>query len=378
LNENAAKRRKAGRKTRTAMDNGSIAELLIRESESAEGHREQAFRRAAHAAFMWPMEASELLSSGRSLTELRGIGPSLARRVAEWIEHPPPDLKPPLIRREFLTLAQARKVLEKTPAWSRQLKGDLQMHTEWSDGATTVAEMAAGGIERNYRYIAITDHTKGLKIAGGLDEKRLVRQGREINHLNKQLAKQGTEFTVLRSAELNLSPEGEGDMNADAMGQLDLVLGCFHSALRRTEDQTDRYLAALRNSQIEILGHPQTRVYNRREGLHCDWSRVFAEGARLDKAVEIDGDPNRQDLRVSLLKLARQEGVRISLGTDAHDPEELAYMELSLAAALLARIPAERIVNFMPLAELTAWIANVRDRAGGKKSKSRRLKKRQP
>jgi histidinol phosphatase-like PHP family hydrolase len=346
------------------MDNSSIAELLIREAESAEGHREQAFRRAAHAAFMWPVEASELLAAGRSLTELRGIGPSLARRVAEWLEqHPPPDLKPPPIRREFLTLAQARKVLKKNPEWSRKLRGDLQMHTEWSDGASTVAEMAAGAMERSYRYIAITDHTKGLKIAGGIDEKRLVRQGREITRLNKELAKRGADFTVLRSAEMNLSPDGEGDMNPGAMGTLDLVLGCFHSALRRTEDQTERYLAGLRNPQIQILGHPQTRVYNRREGLHCDWSRVFAEGARLDKAVEIDGDPNRQDLRVSLLKLARKEGIRISLATDAHDPEELGYMELSLAAALLARIPADRIINFMPLPELTAWVANVRDRA---------------
>jgi histidinol phosphatase-like PHP family hydrolase len=312
------------------------------------------------------VEAAEVLAAGRSLEELRGIGPALARRVAEWLEHPPADLKPPPIRREFLTLAQARKVLEKNPAWSRQLKGDLQMHTEWSDGATTVAEMAAGGIERNYRYIAITDHTKGLKIAGGLDEKRLVRQGREIKRLNKQLAKQGTEFTVLRSAELNLSPAGEGDMNASAMDELDLVLGCFHSALRRTEDQTDRYIAGLRNPQIQILGHPQTRVYNRREGLHCDWSKVFAAAARLDKAVEIDGDPNRQDLRVSLLKLARNEGVRISLGTDAHDPDELAYMELSLPAALLAKIPAERVINFMPLPELSAWIGKVRARANAK------------
>ena len=341
------------------MDNSAIAELLVREAETAEGHRERAFRRAAHAAFMWPGEAGELLAAGRSLMELHGIGPALARRVAEWLENPPPDLKPPPIRREFLTLAQARKVLEKNPAWSRQLKGDLQMHTEWSDGAATIAEMAAGGIERNYRYIAITDHTKGLRIAGGLDEKRLARQGREIVRVNKALAKQKTEFTVLRSAELNLSPDGEGDMEPTALEELDLVLGCFHSALRRTEHQTDRYLAGLRNPQIQILGHPQTRVYNRREGLHCDWSRVFAEAARLDKAVEIDGDPNRQDLRVSLLKLARKEGVRISLGTDAHHPDELAYMELSLAAALLAKIPAERIVNFMPLAELRAWVESV-------------------
>jgi histidinol phosphatase-like PHP family hydrolase len=342
------------------MDNASIAELLVRAAEQAEGHREQAFRRAAHAAFLWPVEAAELAAAGRSLTELTGIGPSLARHLHEWLEKPPPDLKPPPNRREFITLAKARKVLAKNTEWTRQLRGDLQMHTEWSDGASSIAEMVAAAMERNYQYIAITDHTKGLKIAGGLNEKRLARQGREIIALNKRLAKRESDFTVLRSAEMNLSPEGEGDMEPKAMAELDLVLGCFHSALRRTEDQTDRYVAGLRNPNIQILGHPQTRMYNRREGLKCDWSRVFAEAVRLDKAVEIDGDPSRQDLRISLLKLARKEGVRISLGTDAHHPGELAYMELSLAAAQLAKLSPDRILNFLSLNELTAWIARVR------------------
>ncbi len=276
------------------MDNASIAELLVREAQKAEGHRELAFRRAARAAFMWPLEASELAEGGGSLVQLAGIGPSLARRLEEWLLRPPPDVRPPLIRRDFLTLAKARRLLAKNPRWTERVKGDLQMHTEWSDGASAIAEMAAGGIARHYEYIAITDHTKGLKIAGGLDEKRLARQGREIDALNKHLRKQGTEFTVLRSAEVNLSPAGEGDMNPKALAKLDLVLGCFHSVLRRTDDQTDRYIAALRNPSIQILGHPQTRMYDRRDGLHCDWNRVFAEGARLGKAVEIDGDPNRQ------------------------------------------------------------------------------------
>jgi histidinol phosphatase-like PHP family hydrolase len=353
------------------MDNASIAELLVREGETAEGHREKAFRRAAHAAFMWPVEASELFAAGRPLEELPGIGPSLARRLKEWLENPPQNLKAPAIRREFLTLAQARKVLGKNLSWSSHLKGDLQMHTEWSDGASTLNDMAAGGIERNYRYIAITDHTKGLKIAGGLDEKRLAQQGRAIISLNKQLSKDRRDLTVLRSAELNLSPAGESDMGPKSLAQLDLVLGCFHSALRRKEDQTARYIAALQNPDIQILGHPQTRIYNRREGLHCDWSRVFAEAARLDKAVEIDGDPSRQDLRVSLLKLAREEGVRISLGTDAHHPDELAYMELSLAAALKAKIPADRIINFLSLVDLKAWVARVRSKARTHRKRAR-------
>lgn len=345
------------------MDNASIAELLVREAKTAEGHWARAFRRAARAALMWPVEAGELFAAGRPLEELAGIGPALARRVTAWLERPPENVRPPPIRREFLTLAQARKVLAKSPSWSSQLNGDLQMHTEWSDGASSLAEMATGGIERNYRYIAITDHTKGLKIAGGLDEKRLAKQGCEIIALNQQLAKESREFTVLRSAELNLSPDGESDMEAKSLAQLDLVLGCFHSALRRKEDQTGRYVAALRNPDIQILGHPQTRIYNYREGLHCDWSRVFAVAARLDKAVEIDGDPSRQDLRISLLKLARKEGVRISLGTDAHHPDQLAYMELSLAAALKAKIPAERIINFLSLGDLTSWIVRVRPKA---------------
>jgi putative hydrolase len=341
------------------LDNAAIAELLIREAENATGHRERALQRAAHEAFMWSEEAVDLVTAGRSLTELDGIGPSLAKRLHGWLDAPP-AFESPLVRREFLTLAQARKVLAKNPQWRARLNGDLQMHTEWSDGGGTISEMAAAAIERGYKFIAITDHTKGLKIARGLDEERLEQQRREIAILNKQLRTQGIDFTILRSAEMNLSPTGEGDMRTSALRKLDLVLGCFHSALRRTEDQTSRYIAGLRNPDIQILGHPQTRVWNRREGLQADWGKVFAEAVRLDKAVEIDGYVDRQDLRLSLLKLARKAGVRISLGTDAHHPEQLGYMELSLAAACLAKIAPERIINFMPLSELKQWVANAR------------------
>ena len=138
------------------------------------------------------------------------------------------------------------------------------------------------------------------------------------------------------------------------------MLGCFHSALRRSDDQTSRYIAALQNPDIQVLGHPQTRIYNHREGLRADWRKVFAEAARLDKAVEIDGYSDRQDLRLSLLKIAKEEGARISLGTDAHHPEQLAYMELSLAAAALAKIQPDRIVNFMTLILLRNWVDELR------------------
>jgi histidinol phosphatase-like PHP family hydrolase len=227
------------------------------------------------------------------------------------------------------------------------------MHTLWSDGSGTVAEMAGAAAERKYEYIAITDHSKGLKIAGGIDERALARQGAEIDSWNE--GKNGGSLQILKSIELNLSPGGQGDMEPAALARLDFVLGSFHSALRKTDDQTDRYLAALANPEINVLGHPRGRIYNFRLGLKADWSRVFAEAVRRDKAVEIDSYPDRQDLNVGLLKLARKEGARISLGTDAHHPWQLEFIELGLAAALEARISPERIINFLSLSELKAW-----------------------
>ena len=119
----------------------------------------------------------------------------------------------------------------------------------------------------------------------------------------------------------------------------------------------------MRNPDIQILGHPRGRIYNYRLGLKADWNRVLAKAARLDKAVEIDSYPDRQDLNLTLLKIPRKEGVRIPLGTDGHRPWQLEFIELGLAAALKARIPAERMLNFLPLPELQSWIARVRARA---------------
>jgi histidinol phosphatase-like PHP family hydrolase len=125
---------------------------------------------------------------------------------------------------------------------------------------------------------------------------------------------------VPRSVELNLSPDGAGDIDGKNLRMLDLVLGCCHSALRRNEDQTEPYLAAFGNPSIHILGDPRGRIYNVRVGLRADWSRVFATAAHLDKAVELDCYPDRQDLNLGLLRLAKREGCRTSIGTDSHGP----------------------------------------------------------
>ena len=345
----------------TPVTNADLAELLALEARDADGVLQRALKRAARAAFLWPEEASALHERGRRLTELHGVGPRLAGMLEKWIQDPRPrgGVRDPL-REDFLTLAEARSILAKDPDWSGRALGDLQMHTHWSDGSGSVADMAAAAVERGYRYIAITDHSVGLKIAGGIGEDELLAQGREVADVNASFAADGHELTVLRSIELNLNPRGEGDMSSESLAQLDLVLGSFHSALRKKEDQTERYLAALRNPDVHVLGHPRGRVYNFRIGLSADWPRVFAEAAALDKAVEIDCYPDRQDLNVELLQLVRAAGVRVSLGTDAHDPSQLGFIKLGLAAALKAGIAADRIVNFMPRVDLLAWIAELR------------------
>ena len=149
-------------------------------------------------------------------------------------------------------------------------------------------------------------------------------------------------------------------MDENALDGLDLALGCFHSALRRKEDQTERYLSALRSPSIHILGHPRGRIYNFRLGLSADWARVFALAAELDKAVEIDCYPDRQDLSIDLLAIARKEGCRISMGTDSHGPSQLEFMDLGVAAAIRARLDPNKILNYMPTDQLLEWAESVR------------------
>jgi putative hydrolase len=344
------------------LSNTDVAELLARQAERESGTLSRAFRRAARSAFLWPEEVAQVTAQNRSLTELRSIGPFIEKQIRGWLDKPPQSSKRiPEIRRDFISLAEARRLLGLRPAWSKKLRGDLQMHTRWSDGSGTIAEMADAAQERSYSYIAITDHSKGLKIAGGIDEPTLKKQGLEIAKINTLTSKLGGRFIVLRSIEMNLNPRGEGDMLPASLSSLDLVLGSFHSSLRIIDDRTERYLAALRNPHIQILGHPRGRIYNYRLGLRADWPRVFAEATILDKALEIDCYPDRQDLNVGLLKIARKQGTRISLGTDAHHPWQLEFIELGLAAALRAKIPAERIINFMPTLDLKTWVRQIRN-----------------
>lgn len=337
------------------LTNAELSELFARAAEDELGHRRQALQRAARSAFFWPDEAAEVVAAGRSPTELRSVGPWIARVIMGWLNDPPEPPDPPELRRDFLTLADARATLKENPDWRPALRADLQMHTTYSDGKAMLRDMIEAASRYGYDFVAITDHSKGLRIARGMDEARLVEQAADIAAVNDELVREGRGLRVLHSIEMNLSPEGEGDMDAEALARLDLVLGAFHSKLRETEDQTDRYVAAVRNPAVHVLAHPRGRRFNVRLGLRADWPSVFEAALEAGTAVEIDATPNRQDLNVELLELARLANVWVSIGTDSHSAAELAFIEFGLAAAIRAGIQRERILNFLSLEELLAW-----------------------
>jgi histidinol phosphatase-like PHP family hydrolase len=345
------------------LTNGDLSELLARASEEQDrgSNKEKALRRASRRALFWPEEAYRLVERDRSLTELPSVGPWVAAVLGEWLtsDGQPEPIEPPPVRRGFLTLAEVRETLASAPSgWVDDLGADLQIHTTYSDGTVPLPEMAASAFEFGYSFVAITDHSKGLAIAGGMDEAELAVQGEEIGRLNDTLAAQGR--TVLRSIEMDLTPEGVEDMDPASLAPLDLVMGAFHSKLRLTEEQTERYLAAVRNPHITTLAHPRGRIFNRRVGLWADWPKVFEEAAAQGKALEIDANPNRQDLDEELLKLAVEAGCTISIGTDAHSVFELRFMEFGLALAIRAGVPRERILNYQPLDAVLRWSKEIR------------------
>jgi putative hydrolase len=339
-----------------SLSNGDLAELLWRAGDEEAAHRRRPLQQAARAARYWTEEARDLAEAGRSLTELRGVGPWVAARIHGWLDEPPEIPEPDETRRGFLTLAEVRRVLDADPTWECTPHADLQVHTTYSDGGLPLPEMVALARALGRPFLAITDHSKSLKIANGMDEERLAEQVHLIDEINAELAAVRDPFRVLRSIEMDVFADGSADMEPEALAPLDIVLGAFHSKLRVREDQTDRYLAALRNPSVHVLAHPQARMYGRRPGLRADWSRVFAEAAARGKAVELDATPARQDLSVELARVAIGEDVRwFSIGSDAHASLELEFLPFGLATAALAGIPRERILNYRTVEEVVSW-----------------------
>jgi histidinol phosphatase-like PHP family hydrolase len=338
------------------LTNADVGELLWRASREETDHRRRALERASRASRFWPEEVHDLATGGRPLTDLRAVGPWIATQIETWLEHPPAVPEVDETRRGFLTYAEVRSTLDTDPAWESLRCADLQMHTTDSDGAASLQEMIGAARSLGRSFVAVTDHSRSLQVANGMTAEQLAVQLREIDALDEALADAGDEIRILRSMEVDIFPDGTMDMDDESLSMLDLVLGAFHSKLRSTVDETERYVTALQQPHLHVLAHPKARMYGRRVGLVADWRRVFAEAARLGKAVELDATVWRQDLSVTLATLAREEGVRwFSIGSDAHNEIELEFLPFGMATAARAGIERDRILNYRSIDFVRSW-----------------------
>ena len=225
--------------------------------------------------------------------------------------------------------------------------------TEWSDGSPTVQDIADACLERGYQYAAVTDHSYGLKIAGGMSMAEAVQQRKAIDDVNVRCGKQ---FRLLQGIEANIDAAGQLDLTDDEAVTFDVVLAAPHSRLRRREDQTDRMLAAVAHQAVRILAHPRGRITGSRAGVIANWDAVFTS------AAERRGDRNRRrSLTAGLdhtLAVERWRRGVSSHSTAMRTPPRSSVAETALAHARLAGIPAERIVNCWPLDRLLAWLSN--------------------
>jgi histidinol phosphatase-like PHP family hydrolase len=365
----------AVQRSRTYADVNAVVGGYLRDLAIAQSSPQKMFgyKRAAAAILALEVPLTDLVAPDGALPRISGIGPGSTRVIREILntgESPTvnhaierSDRRADIerrrqLRRHFLSRAEVRRVLS-DPAFDgptlQQYRGDLQMHSEWSDGYPTVHEIADACLQRGYQYAAVTDHSYGLKIAGGMSMAEAAQQRRAIDDVN---ARRGNQFRLLQGIEANIDAAGQLDLADDEAASFEVVLAAPHSRLRKNEEQTDRMLAAIQHPGVRILAHPRGRITGSRAGVIADWDAVFESAAQRGVAIEIDGDPARQDLDHTLASRALEAGCVFALDSDAHTTTQLSYAETALAHARLAGIPAERIVNCWLLDRLLAWLSN--------------------
>ncbi len=220
------------------------------------------------------------------------------------------------------------------------IKGDLHIHSNWSDGGFSIQDIAKAAEKIGYSYIAITDHSKSVKIAHGLDEKRLLKQIEEIDRINRAL---NGRFVVLKGIEVDILPDGSLDLSDDVLRELDWVVASVHT--RFNEDATERIIAAMENPYVTCIGHPTGRMLFQREGYPVDWEKVFEAAAKTGTCLEINAHQDRLDLPDYLVKAAKEAGVKFAIGTDAHHVGQLWMMKLGVGVARRGWLTKEDVVN---------------------------------
>ncbi len=233
------------------------------------------------------------------------------------------------------------------------IRGDLQMHSKYSDGKNTIMEMAEAARKLGYEYIAITDHSRAVAVAGGMDEKRLEEQIQEIDRVNSEL----DGIRVLKSIEVDILADGRLDMDHDLLRQLDLVVASVHSRMNMPMDEmTERVLAALSTGLVTIMAHPTGRLIPDRKPYEIDLDRILRFAAEHGIVMECNAFPDRLDLSDVHLKQAKELGVKIAIDTDSHNTFQLENMRFGVYTARRGWLEKGDVINTMPLEEFLAFL----------------------
>ncbi len=256
------------------------------------------------------------------------------------------DWMPPEIRENRGELEAAAKHRLPDLVKQEDLRGDLQMHTNWSDGTATLEEMVAACRELGYEYAAITEHSQSLKIANGLSVERLTERLAEIERLNERVAP----FRILTSTEVDILRDGSLDYPDEVLARLDVVVASVHTSFKMDrQPMTERIVRALRNPHVDVLGHPTGRLLLRRDPYEVDLEKVIEVGAEHGVALEINAFPDRLDLDDVWARRAKERGAMLCISTDAHAPDQISFMRYGVAVARRGWLEKSDVLNALPL-----------------------------
>ncbi len=233
------------------------------------------------------------------------------------------------------------------------IRGDLHMHTTWSDGAYSLEEMIEACRAKGYEYMAITDHSRFLKVANGLSVERLLKQNEEIRRLNERY----NDIEILSGIEMDILPDGTLDYDDDVLSQLDFVIASIHSSFSQPKETImDRLRTALENPYVHLIAHPTGRLLGRREGYEVDMDELITLAKQTNTALELNANPHRLDLSAENLRKAQEAGVKIFINTDAHATEHLEFMEVGTKAARKGWLRPETVINTYGIEEFLAFV----------------------
>ncbi|TDC53641.1 PHP domain-containing protein [Jiangella ureilytica] len=326
-----------------------IAFLLERAREPT--YRVRAFRTAAATADSIGIEELVERVEEGTLTELPGIGKVTATVITEALG----GEVPVYLRR--LEATGGRPVAEGGAEIRAALRGDLHMHSDWSDGGSPIEEMVRTAAELGHEYVALTDHSPRLTVANGLSPERLRKQLDIVAELN---ATNEHGIRILTGIEVDINEDGSLDQSDELLGRLDVVVASVHSKLRMKSDElTERMVTAIANPHTDVLGHCTGRLITGGRGTRPESTFepeiVFAACERFGVAVEINSRPERLDPPKRLLRLAVEAGCSFAVDTDAHAPGQLDWQPYGCERAAACGVPIEKIVNTWAVDDLLAW-----------------------